>query len=141
MLGVEPHSEPHPPTNRMRFSNEVPPTTGLQAGLGSLARCISKLSVGGPVEHHSEPHPPLPHWFTPTYLHCLRTTSVHLCTISVRIGTTSTTGFPLSKWSQYGLKRYTNGLISVVEVVSIRTETVRKWTEAVCKWTEAVRKW
>ena len=29
---------------------------------------------------------------------------------SVRIGTASTTEIPLSKWSQYGLKRYVNGL-------------------------------
>ena len=53
-------------------------------------------------------------------LHHLRTASVRLLTISVRIGTASTMVFPLvkwskirtetvfllSKWSQYGLKRY-----------------------------------
>ena len=50
----------------------------------------------------------------------MRTASVRLRTVSVRIGTTSTTGFPLSK-------------ISIVEVVPLRTETVCKRTEAVCK--------
>ena len=44
------------------------------------------------------------------FLHRLRTASVRLRTVLVRIGTAWTTEIPLSKRSQYGLKRYANGL-------------------------------